>query len=97
MQPQVWDEARQALDDMDFPASKEEVVAHAAGRGERDDVVRMLQALPQGTYDNIEHVRRAVRISPSASEGQGVSQKAAKVRSPHSHRIAEHMRDTSQT
>lgn len=96
MQPQVWDEARQALDDMDFPASKEEVVAHAAGRSGRDDVVRMLQALPQGTYDNIEQVRRSVRINPSASEGQDVSQKAAKVRSPHSHRIAEHMRDTSQ-
>jgi hypothetical protein len=96
MQPQVWDEARRALNDMDFPASKEQVVAHAAGRSGRDDVVRMLQGLPQGTYDNIEQVRRSIRINPAAAEGQGVSQKAAKVRSPHSHRIAEHMRDTSQ-
>jgi hypothetical protein len=94
MQPQVWDDAEQALDDMDFPASKEAVVAHAAGRSGRDDVVRLLQGLPQGTYDNVEQVRRSVRINAAASEGQRQSDKAAKVRSPHSHRIAEHLRDT---
>jgi Protein of unknown function (DUF2795) len=93
MQPEVWDEAAQALNDMDFPASKEEVVAHAAGRSGRDDVVRLLQGLPQGTYDNINQINRSIRINASASEGQTVSEKAAKVRSPHSHRIAEHMRD----
>jgi hypothetical protein len=95
MQPQVWDEAKQALDDMDFPASKEEVVAHAAGHGGRDDVIRLLRAMPLGTYDNIEQVRRSIRLNASAAEGQTQSEKAAKVRSPHSHRIAEHMRDRS--
>jgi hypothetical protein len=93
MQPQVWDQAAQRLNDMDFPASKEELVSHVAGSGPRDDVTRLLQELPLGTYDNVDQVRRSVRISASASEGQTESEKAAKVRSPHSHRIAEHMRD----
>jgi len=78
------------LDDMDFPASKEELVAHAAGH---TNVIRLFQALPLGTYDNVEQVGRSIRINASASEGQTESEKAAKVRSPHSHRIAEHMRD----
>jgi uncharacterized protein DUF2795 len=95
MQPEVWDEAEQALDDIDFPASKQDVVAHAAGRGGRGEVIRLLQELPLGTYDNVEQVRRSVRINASASEGQTASDKAAKVRSSHSHRIAEHMRDRS--
>lgn len=94
MQPQVWDEAEKALNDIDFPASKEAVVAHAAGRTARDDVARLLQGLPVGDYENIEQVRRSVRINASASEGQTTSDKASKVRSPHSHRIAEHLRDT---
>jgi len=94
MQPQVWDAARIALDDMDFPASKEELLAHAAGRTPRDDVARLLQELPLGTYENIGEVRRSVRISPSAEEGLTVSQKAEKVRSPHGHNVAEHLRDT---
>ena len=92
MQPQVWDEAKQVLDDMDFPASKEELVAHASGR---TNVIRLLQALPLGSYDNVEQVGRSIRINASAAEGQTESEKAAKVRSPHSHRIAEHMRDRS--
>jgi hypothetical protein len=95
MQPQVWDEAEQALNDIDFPASKEDVVAHAAGRSGRSDVIRLLQGMPLGTYDNLEQVRRSVRINASASEGQTDREKAAKVRSSHSHRIAEHMRDRS--
>jgi len=90
MQPQVWDDAKQVLDDMDFPASKEELVAHASGH---TNVIRLLRALPLGTYDNVEQVGRSIRINASASEGQTESEKAAKVRSPHSHRIAEHMRD----
>lgn len=93
MQPQVWDEAAKALDDMDFPASKEAVVAHAADRSGRDDVARLLRALPLGTYDNIEQVRRSVRLNPSAEEGQSPSEKAEKVRSPHGHRVAEHLRE----
>jgi hypothetical protein len=93
MQPQVWDEAEQVLNDMDFPASKEELVAHASGRSGHANVVRLFQALPLGTYDNVEQVWRSVRINASAAEGQTQSEKADKVRSPHSHRIAEHIRD----
>ena len=93
MDPKVWDEAEKALGDFDFPASKEDVVAHAARRSGRDDVSRLLRAMPVGTYDNLEQVRRSVRINAAADEGQAVSEKAAKVRSPHSHHIAEHLRD----
>jgi hypothetical protein len=97
MQPQVWDDARQVLDDMDFPATKEDLVAHASGRSGHANVIRLLRELPLGTYDNVEQVRQSIRINASAAEGQTPSEKADKVRSPHSHRIAEHLRDHSQT
>lgn len=96
MHPDVWNEAEKALNDVDFPAGKDNLVAHAAHRTDREEVVRLLRALPPGTYENIGEVRRSVRIDPAAAEGQTASQKVDQIRSHHSRQIAEHLRDTDQ-
>jgi hypothetical protein len=96
MHPDVWKEAEKALNDIDFPAGKDDIVAHAAHRTDHEEVVRLLRVLPPGTYDNMVQVRRSVRIDPAAYEGQTTSQKVDQVRSRHSRRIAEHVRDTDQ-
>ena len=96
MHPDVWNEAETALGDMDFPAGKDDIVAHAARRTDHAGVVRLLRALPPGTYDNMVEVRRSVRIDPAAYEGQTPSQKVDQVRSRHSRQIAEHLRDVDQ-
>jgi hypothetical protein len=96
MHPDVWKEAEAALDDMDFPAGKDDIVAHAARHTDRAEVVRLLRGLPLGTYDNLVQVRRSIRVDPAAYEGQTASQKVDQVRSRHSRQIAEHLRDRDQ-
>lgn len=54
------------LEDLDFPADKEQIVAHASGRGAAADspAVRALRAMPLATYRNISEVRSSVGLGP---------------------------------
>ena len=93
MQPEAWGKAAEALGDLDFPASKDAIVAHASARSGGQEVLRLLNALPLGTYENIAEVRRSVPLDIAADEGQTVSQRVDQNRSRHSRQIAEHVRD----
>ncbi|BCB90189.1 DUF2795 domain-containing protein [Phytohabitans suffuscus] len=88
-----WNDVRAALDDLDYPASKDQVVAHVERRGGSGAALRLLRGLPLATYLNLDEIRRSVPIDPAADDGQTVDQKARQARSPHDHRIAEHLRD----
>lgn len=92
MDTTAWTEMRQALADMDFPAGKEQLVAGAERRGAGPRVLRLLRALPLGTYRNIAEIRSSVPLDPAADEGQTAQLKARQARSPHDKRIAEHLR-----
>lgn len=81
MKGTVWQRIAEALYDIDFPADKEAVVAHAESRGGDDEVIGVLKALPPAGYRNISEIRSSVRLDPA--EG----------RSPHQ-QVAEHRRDT---
>jgi uncharacterized protein DUF2795 len=48
----TWDRLTKALEDPDFPASKEEIVAHAGRRGADPETLRLVRALPLATYRN---------------------------------------------
>lgn len=96
MQPDVWEDTTKALDDMDFPASEDDIVAHAAQRASRPEVLRLLRALPPATYENLAEVRRSVRLDTAAEEGQTASRRADQNRSRHNRQIAEHLRDVEQ-
>lgn len=57
--PSVAD-VRDALCDVDFPASKEALAAHVERAGAPPRVVRAVRALPLGTYENVQEVTRSV-------------------------------------
>ncbi|WP_117209251.1 DUF2795 domain-containing protein [Allorhizocola rhizosphaerae] len=87
----AWAQVQEALSDLDFPATKEEVVEHAsrhAGEAGR----KLLRALPLATYRNMSEIRSSVPLDPAADDGQTAAQKAEQARSKHDHRIAEHLR-----
>jgi hypothetical protein len=50
----------EALDDLDYPAAKQDVVRHAEQRGASDDVLRALRALPLGDYASRAELARSV-------------------------------------
>jgi hypothetical protein len=48
------------LNDLDYPADKEDVVRHAESRGAPEGVLRALRALPLGDYASREELGRAL-------------------------------------
>src|SRR3954452_23607230 len=88
-----WDGVAAALEDVDFPANKQDLVNHVRHRQADDRTVRLVRAMPLGVYRNISEVRSSVRLNPAADDGLDASQTAARARSPHSGRIAQHLRE----
>ncbi len=54
------DEVFEPLNDLDYPASKEDVVRHAESRGASEDVLRAVRALPLGDYASRAELRRSL-------------------------------------
>ncbi|MDQ7909495.1 DUF2795 domain-containing protein [Phytohabitans sp. ZYX-F-186] len=88
-----WNGVRAALDDLDYPARKEQVVGHAERRGAPAAAMRLLRGLPLETYRNLDEIRSSVPLDPAADDGQTPDERARRARSPHNHRIAQHLRD----
>ena len=61
------DEVFEPLNDLDYPASKEDVVRHAEQRGASEDVLRALRALPLGDYASRAELARSVDTVESGS------------------------------
>jgi hypothetical protein len=61
------DEVFDALDDLDYPASKENIVRHAEQRGAGEEVLRTLRALPLGEYTGRAEVARSVDTAESGA------------------------------
>ncbi|MCO5995248.1 DUF2795 domain-containing protein [Actinoallomurus rhizosphaericola] len=58
------DEIKEVLSDMDFPASKEEIVDHARDKAAGTEAERALRALPLGEYGSVAEVQRSVPLEP---------------------------------
>jgi hypothetical protein len=54
------EEVFEPLVDLDYPASKDDVVRHAEGRGASDEVLRALRALPLGDYAGRSELTRSL-------------------------------------
>jgi hypothetical protein len=61
---------KEALNDLDFPASKEEIVEHARSRGVRRDADQALSALPPAEYANLQEVLRSVPLDPAPDRSE---------------------------
>ncbi|GLY49883.1 DUF2795 domain-containing protein [Lentzea sp. NBRC 102530] len=79
-----------ALNDVDFPAGKEQLVEHAENKEAGEDVLRALRGLPPADYENENEVVRSVRIDPA--EGRPESERAVQAREARKHHthLAEH-------
>ena len=53
------------LNDLDYPAAKEDIVRHAESRGASEDVLRALRALPLGDYASRSELARSVETMES--------------------------------
>lgn len=51
-----------ALNDLDFPASKERIVEHVEQRGGPGEVLRAVRALPLADYSNVDEVKRGMPL-----------------------------------
>jgi hypothetical protein len=66
MSDNTFTDVQSLLDDLDFPADKDTIVAHAAERsGDADSAaVRALRAMPLATYRNMSEIRSSVDLGP---------------------------------
>jgi hypothetical protein len=66
MSESTFAEIQDLLDDLDFPAAKDDIVAHAEQRGAAADspAVRALRAMPPETYRNMSEIRSSVDLGP---------------------------------
>ncbi|GIE61832.1 hypothetical protein BJY16_006775 [Actinoplanes octamycinicus] len=62
----AFTDVQKLLEDLDFPADKEEIVAHAEQNGGGPDsaAVRALRAMPLATYRNMSEIRSSVGLPP---------------------------------
>ncbi len=70
----------ESLLEVDFPASKAELVEHARNNGADEATVRALRAMPPFEYTNLAEVQRSVPLDKAEEEGQSDSDKAQQQR-----------------
>lgn len=82
-----------ALDAVDFPATKEELVSMAEAAPTHEDVLSALRSLPLGEYANLDEVLRSVETADAT--GASPAQHAAQARTPARPGLAQHQRTTA--
>ena len=60
------DDARQYLEDVDYPASKEDLVSAAEGNGAPDELVERLHTLGRPTFSGPDEVVAELESSPTS-------------------------------
>jgi hypothetical protein len=62
MTSDTFSEVQTLLEDLDFPADRDHIVAHAEARGAETDspAVKALAALPPEVFRNMSEIRRSV-------------------------------------
>ncbi len=60
------DDARQYLEDVDYPASKEDLASAAKGNGAPDELVERLHTLGRPTFSGLDEVVAELESSPTS-------------------------------
>ncbi|MGY1618841.1 DUF2795 domain-containing protein [Geodermatophilus sp. SYSU D00691] len=90
-EPLTPDDVLQYLQDVDYPAGKEALVAAAERSGAPEGVVRSLRAIPPVDYRSRAEVVRSVAVDPGAGRPASREAEQARTRAPSG--VAEHMRE----
>ncbi|PRW65096.1 DUF2795 domain-containing protein [Actinopolyspora mortivallis] len=84
------------LSSVDFPAGKDELVAHAERNGADEDTLAALRAMPRADdYANLTEVQRSVSLDPASEAGQSEADKAEQNTRRTADGLAEHETSTS--
>ncbi|MFY1635191.1 DUF2795 domain-containing protein [Solwaraspora sp. WMMB335] len=86
-----YEEVLGSLNDLDFPAGKDLIVAEAERAGASPGVLRALRALPPVEYANRVEVARSAAVDPAPE--QDPAQRAARARFRDHQRVAQHLRE----
>ena len=60
------DDARQYLEDIDYPASKEDLASGAENNGAPDELIQRIQTLSTPQYSGVDEVIEELRSSPTS-------------------------------
>jgi len=82
-----------ALQDVDFPAGKGELVQATDNAGAPEEVVKALRAIPPDEYGNGDEVARSVRVGPASDLDLSVAQRAEQARHGGRPGQSQHLRD----
>ncbi|MFD5181274.1 DUF2795 domain-containing protein [Streptomyces sp. NPDC058372] len=87
------DEIFAALDAVDFPAGKEELLETAQRAGASGEVVRALQEIPAEEYGSREDIARSVRLDPDSDIPRTAGEKGEQARQGGKPGLSQHLRD----
>lgn len=83
-----------ALDDVDYPATKEQLLARAESNKADEDTIKALRSVQNVSYGNFGDVAGAIPMAPGAEYGQSDSDKAQQDRQSTKDGLAETMTET---
>lgn len=86
-------EVRRALDDVDFPADKSDILASAQRSNASEEVLGALRALPREEYRNRDDVVHSVRLDPDSDVTLTPGQQGEQARLGGKHGLSQHLRD----
>jgi hypothetical protein len=86
-----------ALEDVDFPAGKDQLLTAARAAGASEEVVKALRGIPPEQYTSREDVARSVRVDPDSDLGHTAAQRAGQAREGGKPGLSQHLRDAPKT
>ena len=90
-------EVLQALEQVDFPAGKDDLLGAAQEAGASPEVLKALRGVPQDEYANRDEVARSVRLDPDYDVQTSASQKAEQQRQGGRPGQSQHLREVPLT
>jgi hypothetical protein len=87
------DDVLGALDNVDFPADKNQLLEAARSAGASGEVISALRGIPPETYSNREDIVRSVRTDPDSDLGHSPAQRGEQARQGGKPGLSQHLRE----
>ncbi|MCF6522640.1 DUF2795 domain-containing protein [Streptomyces sp. JJ36] len=91
------DEVLGALQNVDFPADKEQLLREAEREGASEEVLTALRGIPPEEYGNRQDVARSVRTEPDSDIPHTAAQRAQQARLGGKPGQSQHLREVPRT
>jgi hypothetical protein len=91
------DEVLGALEDVDFPADKTQLLEAARSAGASGDVISALRGIPPETYTNRDDIVHSIRTDPDSDLGHTAAQRGEQARQGGKPGLSQHLREVPKT